>query len=232
MAFKLKTHYDFEARQAARQKMVAEQIVARGVTDDRVLAAMREVPREAFVGDDYQDLAYEDMPLPIGFGQTISQPYIVGFMAALANLAANDVVLEIGTGSGYGAAVLSRVARHVYSIERDERLLGRARKILDELGYQNISMTSGDGSKGWAEHAPYDAIIVTAGAPDVPAPYQTQLNAGGRLLLPIGQSERSQHLYRFTKAAAAADTQPEMTAEDFGPVAFVPLKGAHGWHKD
>jgi protein-L-isoaspartate(D-aspartate) O-methyltransferase len=208
----------------AREKMVDAQIAGRGIHDAGVLAAMRKVPREAFVPAHLVSRAYEDGPLPIGEGQTISQPYIVAAMTEALRLQPGDRVLEIGTGSGYAAAVLSVLAAEVYTIERLERLAASARRRLHDLGYANVHVRPGDGSLGWPEHAPYDAIVVTAGGPDVPPSLLQQLAVGGRLVMPIGPTPRSQRLVRVVRT-----TEERYDREALEEVAFVPLIGAEGW---
>jgi protein-L-isoaspartate(D-aspartate) O-methyltransferase len=205
-----------------RERMVATQIEARGITDPFVLDAMRSVPRERFVPASLAECAYDDGPLPIGEGQTISQPYIVAVMTQAARIKPGERVLEIGTGSGYGAAVLSRVAAEVYTVERIGALAETARRRLSDLGYANVHVLEGDGSLGWAEHAPYDAILVTAGAPRVPKTLLGQLVIGGRLIMPVGSSY-GQRLVRVTRT----DTH-EYDHENLEAVAFVPLIGAEG----
>ena len=206
----------------ARQRMVDQQLVPRGISDERVLQVMREVPRHRFVPPDSQNAAYNDNPLPIGCNQTISQPYIVAYMTEMLQLKPEDRVLEIGTGSGYQAAVLSRLARQVYTIERIEELAGRARQALKDLGYENIQFRIGDGSCGWPEAGPYDAIIVTAAAPEVPPPLIDQLAPGASLVAPVG-STGYQDLVRLVKRGGRTHS------EHLTPVAFVPLVGEHGW---
>jgi protein-L-isoaspartate(D-aspartate) O-methyltransferase len=201
--------------------MVDTQIAARGVRDARVLEAMRSVPRERFVPERLAAAAFEDMPLPIGHGQTISQPFIVALMAEALELSPEDRVLEVGTGSGYSAAVLSRIARAVYTIERLEPLAELATKRLAELGYDNVQVRLGDGTLGWAEEAPFDAIVVTAGGPKIPAPLSEQLAVGGRLVIPIGPWPGLQSLVRVRRTGP-----DEFANEDLGGVAFVPLIGA------
>jgi protein-L-isoaspartate(D-aspartate) O-methyltransferase len=207
-----------------RDRMVAGEIAARGVEDPLVLDAMRAVPREDFVLADLAEYAYEDAPLPIGHGQTISQPYIVAAMTAAARVRPGDRVLEIGTGSGYGAAVLSEIAGEVYTVERIEGLADSARDRLAALGYDNVHVRCGDGTLGWAEHAPYDAIIVAAGGPTVPRALMDQLKPGGRLVMPLGSELRAQRLIRRTRTGADACTQ-----DDLEWVTFVPLIGEQGW---
>ena len=175
----------------ARERMVADQIEARGIADPRVLAAMRKVPRERLVPEDMRASAYEDRPLPIGHGQTISQPYIVAEMSAQLELSGDERVLEIGTGSGYQAAILGELAREVYSIEIVEPLAERAAADLERLGYENVHVRAGDGYKGWPEEAPFDAIIVTAAPDHVPQPLIDQLAVGGRMVIPIGRGIQS-----------------------------------------
>jgi protein-L-isoaspartate(D-aspartate) O-methyltransferase len=181
---------DDAAYAKAREAMVAEQIAARGVRDPRTLAAMRKVPRHLFVPPNVARDAYADSPLPIGHGQTISQPYIVGFMTEALKLQGGETVLEVGTGSGYQAAVLAEVAAHVYTIEIVAPLAQEAEARLRRLGYDRVSVRAGDGYAGWPERAPFDAIIVTAAAPRVPEPLKAQLKDGGRLILPVGEDEQ------------------------------------------
>lgn len=208
----------------SRERMVATQIRARGITDPLVLEAMGAVPREWFVPPALARFAYEDRPLPIGEGQTISQPYIVAVMTEAARLKPGARVLEIGTGSGYGAAVLSRIATEVYTVERVRALAEAARDRLAGLGYASVHVLEGDGTLGWAEHAPYDAIVVTAGGPRVPEALLSQLAVEGRLIMPVGPGSRHQRLVRVTRTG----TQ-EYRYEDLEEVAFVPLIGAEGW---
>jgi protein-L-isoaspartate(D-aspartate) O-methyltransferase len=208
----------------ARQQMVRTQVAARGIRDPAVLAAMSTVPREAFLPPELSEFAYEDHPLPIDEGQTISQPYIVALMTAALGLRSGDRVLEIGTGSGYAAAVLGSIAREVYSIERHAALADLAAARLRSLGFERVHVLHGDGTLGWAEHAPYDAIVVTAGGPDVPEALVAQLATGGRLVIPIGEDKTLQTLVRITRAADGT-----LHREELGDVRFVPLIGAHGW---
>lgn len=177
---------------AARQEMVREQLAPRGLKDTRVLQAMGVVPREKFVREAYRTQAYEDHPLPIGEGQTISQPYIVAATLAALELSESSKVLEIGTGSGYQTAVLSRLARHVYSIERHEKLAADARSTLERLGYRNVTIFTGDGTLGLPQHSPYDAIAVSAAALKIPQPLLDQMSEGGRMVIPIGSPEIQQ----------------------------------------
>jgi protein-L-isoaspartate(D-aspartate) O-methyltransferase len=204
--------------------MVQNQLAARGIRNPAVLDAMRGVPREFFVPPHLAEFAYLDTPLPIESGQTISQPYIVALMIESVAPRPSDRALEIGTGSGYGAAVLSRLVSEVFTVERDEQLVELARKRFAELGYTNIKVLHGDGTLGWPEHAPYDVIVVTAGGPKVPKPLLEQLAVGGRLVIPVGTEPRLQRLMRVTRTG-----QDQFDDEDLGPVQFVPLIGAQGW---
>jgi len=210
--------------QRAREEMVRRHIAARGIRDPGVLAAMRAVPREAFIAPELAEFAYTDAPLPLARGQTISQPYIVALMTAALRLQPGDRVLEIGTGSGYAAAVLARIAREVYTVERHEELATTAAARLRELGFTNVHVLHGDGTLGWGEHAPYDAIIVAAGGPEIPQPLLDQLAAGGRLVIPVGEDRTVQTLVRLTRNADGT-----FVREDLGDVRFVPLIGARGW---
>ena len=198
--------------------MVRRDIKGRGISDPRVLQAMAAVPREEFVGRRLVRRAYADGPLPIGEGQTISQPYVVAWMAEAAEVAAADRVLEVGTGSGYAAAVLGRLARAVYSVERHAVLARTAAGKLRELGCDNVRVRHGDGNEGWSEHAPYDAIVVAAAGPDVPGALRTQLRAGGRLVIPVGGRWATQRLIRERRRASG-----EFISEELGAVRFVPL---------
>jgi protein-L-isoaspartate(D-aspartate) O-methyltransferase len=211
----------------ARARMERTQVAARGIRDPAVLEAMRTVPREAFLPSELAEFAYEDHPLPIARGQTISQPYIVALMTAALELRPHDRVLEIGTGSGYAAAILGRVAREVYTIERHGELAEAAAARLRELGFRNVHVLHGDGTLGWREHAPYDAIVVTAGGPDVPEALLAQLAVGGRLVIPIGEDKALQTLVRVTREADG-----RLRQENLGDVRFVPLIGAQGWAEE
>ena len=214
-----------EARAAReRKRMVDEQLARRAITDGRVLDVMRRVPRHRFVEEALRDRAYGDHPLPIGDGQTISQLYMVAAMTQLLRLAGTEKVLEIGTGSGYQTAILAELARRVCSIERLPGLAGRARRILEELGYTNAVIRTGDGTYGWPDEAPFDRILVTAGAPAVPGPLVQQLAEGGRLVVPVGEAQ-SQTLHVVEKA----DGQMR-TSIDCGCV-FVRLVGRYGWEE-
>ncbi len=205
-----------------RQRMVEEQLVPRGIQDQRVLNAMGTVPRHLFVEDAMQASAYSDFPLPIGSGQTISQPYIVALMTETLQLKGGERVLEIGTGSGYQAAVLSRLCERVYTVERIDGLLGRARRVFDKLRYHNIVSRIDDGTVGWADQAPFDAIVVTAGGPVVPQPLLDQLTDCGRLVIPVGDHD-VQELQLVTKE------EGEVMVQLIEHVRFVDLIGAHGW---
>jgi protein-L-isoaspartate(D-aspartate) O-methyltransferase len=208
----------------AREHMIRRHIEARGIRDPNVLAALWEVPREAFVPPHLSDQAYDDAALPIGEGQTISQPYIVALMAAAMRLSPNDRVLEVGTGSGYAAAVLGRIAREVFTIERHPALAADADETLRRLGFANVHVVLGDGSLGLAEHAPYDAISVAAGGPGAPPALIDQLALGGRLVIPIGAQRTTQDLVRITRASV-----DRTTSESLCGVRFIPLIGAQGW---
>ena len=209
---------------ALRARMVERNIAARGVQDELVLEAMRKVPRELFLPKDLREFAYEDSPLPIAGEQTISQPYIVAFMAEALMLKGGEKILEIGAGSGYAAAVLSEIAAQVYTVERLGQLAEQAAETLTDLGYDNVHVLHGDGTKGWPEHAPYDAIVVAAGGPQVPKSLKEQLKIGGRLVIPVGADQRAQELVRVTRVSAR-----EYLSEDIADVRFVPLIGDEGW---
>ncbi len=205
-----------------RERMVQEQLVPRGIDDPRVLEAMRIVPRHLFVDDALQSRAYGDFPLPIAAGQTISQPYIVASMTQALRLQGDEIVLEIGTGSGYQAAVLSRLCKQVYTVERINSLLARARKVFDQLLYFNIVSKLDDGTLGWPECGPFDAIIVTAGGPSIPQPLVDQLREKGRLIIPVGD-QYLQILQLLEK------TEDGVSIRDLERVRFVDLVGKHGW---
>jgi len=209
---------------ARRAAMVERNIAARGVRDELVLEAMRRVPRELFLPNTLREFAYEDSPLPIAGEQTISQPYIVAFMTEALMLKGGEKVLEIGAGSGYAAAVLSEIAAHVYTVERLGQLAEKAAATLAELGYGNVHVLHGDGTRGWPEHAPYDAIVVAAGGPQVPESLKEQLKIGGRLVIPVGADQRAQELVRVVRIS-----KDEYHSEDIADVRFVPLIGEEGW---
>ena len=209
---------------ALRKEMVERDIAARGVRDELVLDAMRKVPRELFLPQALREFAYEDSPLPIDGEQTSSQPYIVAFMAESLMLKGGEKVLEIGAGSGYAAAVLSEIAANVYTVERLGPLAEKAAATLAELGYDNVHVLHGDGTRGWPAHAPYDAIVVAAGGPQVPESLKEQLKIGGRLVIPVGADQRSQELVRVTRISV-----DEYRSEDIADVRFVPLIGEQGW---
>ncbi|HPO17985.1 MAG TPA: protein-L-isoaspartate(D-aspartate) O-methyltransferase [Rubrivivax sp.] len=215
-----------DAWSTRRTAMVERDIAARGVRDERVLQAMRAVPRERFVPEHRLEEACADHPLPIGAGQTISQPYIVALMSEALQLHGGERVLEIGTGSGYAAAVLSRLAREVHTVERIAGLAEAARRMLAELQAANVQVHIGDGSLGWPAAAPYDAIVVTAAGPRIPAALREQLAPLGRLVMPVGRSHGAQELLRLTRARGDGDDD---RIEALCGVAFVPLLGAQGW---
>ncbi len=207
---------------SARKSMVDYQLRDRGIQDPNVLSAMEKVPRHLFVPEEFQEHAYEDHPLSIGYGQTISQPYMVGIMTELLELNKTDKVLEIGTGSGYQTAILAEIAEYVVSIERIKQLADDAENRLKNLGYTNIKIICGDGSRGYPPEAPYDAIIVTAGSPEVPESLKKQLNEGGRLVIPVGGTSL-QVLLKITRMGN------EYTIEKHTSCIFVPLIGSEGW---
>lgn len=209
---------------ALREQMIERQIRGRGIHNALVLDAMRAVPREAFVHGEQRAFAYSDGPLPIGEGQTISQPFIVAAMIDAAEVKPGSAVLEIGAGSGYAAAVMSRIAAKVFAIERHAALTEEARTRLAGLGCDNVELRTGDGASGWAEAAPFDAIIVSAGGPSAPQALKAQLAIGGVLVMPIGPSPRAQRLVRVRRLSAE-----RFEATDIGAVSFVPLIGVHGW---
>ncbi|PBC07668.1 protein-L-isoaspartate(D-aspartate) O-methyltransferase [Mesorhizobium sp. WSM3859] len=210
-----------------RRRMVDVHLSRRGIHDREILAAMREVPREVFVDPGYEEFAYEDGPLPIAQGQTISQPYIVAFMLEMAQIGPGDNVLEVGTGSGYAAAVMSRIVDHVYTIERHAPLAEDAQRRFQKLGYGNIEVRIGDGTRGWPEAAPFDAIVVAASGPGAPLALQQQLDVGGRLVIPVGDDPDEQRLLKVTRTGASTYSE-----EDFGGVRFVPLIGEQGWQEE
>ena len=207
---------------AARERMVENQLEARGITDIRVLYAMRKVPRHLFLPEALRSRAYEDCPLPIGENQTISQPYMVALMTQALELKSTDIVLEVGTGSGYQSAVLAEIVKQVYSIERIKDLFAQARKILDKLRYTNIATKNFDGTYGWKENSPFDAIIVTAGSPGIPHSLIEQLAVGGRLVIPVGDST-SQTLKRVRKKEEGIEI------EELCSCVFVKLIGKYAW---
>jgi protein-L-isoaspartate(D-aspartate) O-methyltransferase len=212
---------DFDAQ---RKLMVETQLMSRGIYDPLVIEAMKKVPRELFLPEVMRNTAYSDNALPISHGQTISQPYIVALMTQSLELKGGEKVLEIGTGSGYQAAVLAEIAAEVYTIERIAPLTETARQILTQLGYTNIQFKVHNGTLGWEDHAPYDAIIVTAGAPRIPDPYVEQLGEGGRLVIPVGD-RLGQELVKITKR----DGKP--LKQELGGVRFVSLIGQQGWEE-
>ncbi|MCP4436445.1 MAG: protein-L-isoaspartate(D-aspartate) O-methyltransferase [Actinomycetia bacterium] len=206
-----------DALRTRRERMVRRTLLDRGVRDPRVIDAMRTVPRELFVADWQGDSAYADHPLPIGRGQTISQPYVVALMAEAAGITDTSRVLEVGTGSGYGAAVLGAIAEQVVSLERHSSLAEQAAGAIAAAGFDNVEVVHHDGTEGWPDEAPYDAIVVTAAATEVPEALLSQLADGARLVIPVGRQGRSQHLLRITRRDGTFDE------EDLGLVAFVPL---------
>ena len=208
-----------------RKKMLTSQVISRGVSDARVLKAMEKIPRHLFVDEGLQDQAYADNPLPIGDRQTISQPYIVALMTEALELKGNEKVLEIGTGSGYQAAILAELAERVFSIERIGSLADKARKVLESLNYYNVLIRVGDGTYGWREESPFDAIIVTAGAPDVPRTLLEQLAIGGRLVVPTGD-RYTQKLLKLTRTSESLENTE---TKDLGGCRFVNLIGEYGW---
>jgi len=208
----------------ARNRMVEAQIARRGVRDPRILSAMRMVPRELFIAPQFKDLAYEDGPLPIAEGQSISQPYIVAAMLEAAELTDDDKVVEVGAGSGYVTALLGRVADQVFAVERHAALTEAARERLRALGYDNVELRTADGSGGWPEAAPFDAIIVSAGGPQIPQALKEQLAIGGRLVMPIGMADEQQ-LVRVVRLGLN-----DFKLRNLGAVRFVKLVGAEGWH--
>lgn len=211
--------------QDARENMLRAQIERRGITDSRVLEAMRKVPRHIFVPSDLYDRAYQDSPLPIGLNQTISQPYIVAVMTEMLQLSGDENVLEVGTGSGYQAAILGVLARCVHTIERHPELARGAMRSLDQLGFKNVFVHIGDGSLGWPDGSPYQRILITAAAPKISPPWLEQLDEGGILVVPVG-AHHEQYLERWRKSDG------QLSRERHFPVAFVPLRGQYGWQED
>jgi len=210
---------DFSQR---RRQMVDKQLLQRGIRDERVLTAMARVPRHEFVADPYRAQAYDDNPLPIGEGQTISQPYIVALMLEMLEVSEEDIALEIGTGSGYQTALLAQLSRHVYSIERHAALAAKAQAVLAKLGYTNVTIEVGDGSKGLPAHAPFDGIVVSAAAPDLPQALFEQLKEGGRLVVPVGPTEA-----QFLQLVTKKEGKPVLSEQI--PCRFVPLIGEQGY---
>jgi protein-L-isoaspartate(D-aspartate) O-methyltransferase len=210
---------DFAAQRSA---LIEQQLRRRGISDSRVLEAMNAVPREEFVPADLRERAYDDGALPIGFEQTISQPYVVAFMSEMAQLQPEDKVLEIGTGSGYAAAILGRLCREAHTVERIPQLAEQARERLQRLGFANVHTYVDDGTQGLASHAPYAAILVPAAAREVPQPLLAQLADGGKLVIPIGDHRQGQRMIRYARHGQT------MSSDDLGPFAFVPLIGARG----
>lgn len=208
-----------------RLAMVEDQLRRRGIHDQRVLEAMAKIPRHSFVSPEYQAAAYEDRPLPIGEGQTISQPYMVAVMTQSLELTGGERVLEIGTGSGYQTATLAELAKTIFTVERIQVLIQRAQKVLQNLGYENIFFLHGDGTKGWREDSPFEGIIVTAGAPEVPQMLTSQLADGGRLVIPVGP-RYTQTLYKVTRKGN------RFMEEDITGCVFVPLLGDFGWKEE
>jgi len=205
-----------------RERMVQEQLVSRGIKDTRVLGVMARVPRHLFLESELRNQAYEDHPLPIGANQTISQPYMVALMAEALELKGTERVFEVGTGSGYLAAVLSELCAEVFSVETVEKLASKARTVLTNLGYRNVSVLMGDGTLGWEEHSPYDAVVISAAAPCIPRPLLEQLKTPGYLVFPMGEKEL-QTLVRIRKDKAG------IREEYLGECQFVKLKGQYGW---
>ncbi len=215
------SNVDFDRQ---RNELVETGVCRLGVRDDAVLQAMRWVPREEFVSEAMREFAYRNAPLPIGSGQTISQPLIVAYMAEALELTATDRVLEIGAGSGYAAAVVSRIAKEVFTVERHRELADAARSRLERLRYDNVHVLHADGTLGWPEHAPFDAIVVAAGAPRVPPALLQQLVIGGRLVIPVGDQQHCQKLIRVTRLG-----EDDFEREELTDVRFVPLVGEAGW---
>lgn len=210
-----------ESLEEQRNRMVSKQIIARGITDHRVIKAMRSVKRHLFVPDSYLPMAYNDSPLPIGYGQTISQPYIVAYMTEILDLKPSDRVLEIGTGSGYQAAILAELCGSVYTIELVPQLGEHAGALLKELGYKNITAKTGDGYRGWTEYAPFDVIIVTCSPTHIPSPLEKQLAEGGRMIIPVGEKYAQQLVYLVKKNG-------KLKRKAVLPVSFVPMVNEKG----
>jgi protein-L-isoaspartate(D-aspartate) O-methyltransferase len=210
---------------AEREAMIQRQIASRGISDPAILEAFRAVPREQFLSAEYADLAYGDHPLPIEAGQTISQPYIVALMIHAAEIKAGDRVLEVGAGSGYAAAVMSRIAGQVTAIERQPDLVKVAQERIARLGYDNVRIVEGDGTRGWEAEAPYDAILAAASGSHVPPAWVKQLAEGGRIIMPVGEPNWIQKLIKVTRGPAG-----KLITEDLGGVRFVPLIGEEGWN--
>jgi protein-L-isoaspartate(D-aspartate) O-methyltransferase len=206
----------------ARERMVQEQVIERGIKDPRILEAMRKTPRDLFVESALASRAYDDSPLPIGEKQTISQPYMVALMTEALELTGAEKVLEIGTGSGYQTAILAQLAQNVFSVERVRPFVSRARAVLDALGFYNVAIQAGDGTIGWSEHAPFNAVLVTAGSPVIPPQLCDQLVEGGRLVIPLGDGQ-AQRLKRLRRTASGLEE------EDLGECRFVKLVGKYGW---
>ena len=209
---------------AEREAMIERQIASRGIRDPKILEAFRSVPREEFLSGEYRDLAYGDHPLPIEAGQTISQPYIVALMIQAAEIKPGDQVLEVGAGSGYAAAVMSRIAGQVTAIERQPDLVKVAQERMQRLGLDNVRIVEGDGTRGWEPEAPYDAILAAASGSHVPPQWVEQLAEGGRIVMPVGDPGWIQKLIKVTKGPAG-----NLITEDLGGVRFVPLIGEEGW---
>jgi len=209
---------------AEREAMVERQIESRGIREPTILEAFRSVPREEFLADEYRDLAYGDHPIPIEAGQTISQPYIVALMIHAAEIKCGDRVLEVGAGSGYAAAVMSRIAGEVIAMERQAELVAVAQERMQRLGYDNVRIVEGDGTRGWPGEAPYDAILAAASGSHVPPAWVEQLAEGGRIVMPVGDPGWVQKLVKVTKGPAG-----KLITEDLGAVRFVPLIGEEGW---
>ena len=206
-----------------RQQMVERQLKDRGIDDPRVLHAMSQVPREEFVHPDLKNSAYDDCPLPIGHGQTISQPFTVAFMCQALRLKDSDKILEIGTGSGYAAAVLSRVCKEVFTVERIPPLADEAKQRLERLGFRNVHVRTANGTLGWPEEAPFDGIVVTAASAGLPEVYLQQIGEGGQIVIPLGARGFDQSLFHFMRR------EGELIVDDLGGFVFVPLIGKYGW---